>query len=241
MPEAYLIRGTDDHGRYRYEILDSSAFTVPELLCPDCGEVRTWGLSYPTIDVDSLDPTVTQYLNTRNRDDEISLTPHQYEHLKELLTPILGSSRPMPPLTGIGPSSGSAEGKFPDFAWPSGSVGSLFLRRSVFASMRDAGFKLTGITANLEYRRPREDPLVELEILPSLHVVESQRPEPCENCGFAGKKPQGVRLPADAWDDSIPLQRIAERPELIVASASFAAFIRERELTDVRLAPMIFE
>jgi len=32
-----------------------------------------------------------------------------------------------------------------------------------------------------------------------------------------------------------------ERPELVVANAALAAFIRERELTDIRLTPMIFE
>lgn len=50
-----------------------------------------------------------------------------------------------------------------------------------------------------------------------------------------------MRLSREDFDDSIPLQRVYERPEVIVANAAFAAFIRTREFADVKMTPMIFE
>jgi hypothetical protein len=241
MPEAWLIRKIDDYGSFKYTVNDLPACTVPTLLCPDCGEIRTWALSYPSIDADALGEDARRHLECGKNYRSEPLSLAQYRELEETLAPVLGPKRPLKPFTGLGPSTGMAEGAFPDFAWPVGAVQNLFLRRSVYEACRDAGFALTGVEPNLRYRRARRDPLIELEILPSLHVIDSQRPKTCATCGFTNDRPQGVRLSPEDYDDTIPLQRIYERPELIVANAAFAAFIRERELTDARLTPMIFE
>lgn len=241
MPEAWLIRKTDDYDRFKYSVNDRSACVVPEMHCPACGDIRTWGRSYPSVDTRLLGEDATRYLECGERKDSKPLNLEQYRELEEILGPVLGSDRPLAPLTGLGPATGQAEGAFPDFTWPVGSVGNIFMRRSVFEAARDAGFALTGVVPNLQYRRERKDPLIELEALPSLHVLESQRPEPCTTCGFAKARPRDVRLSPDDYDDTIPLQRIYECPELIVANPALAAFIRKRELTDVRLTAMIFE
>ncbi|MBE9557706.1 MAG: hypothetical protein IMF08_12680 [Proteobacteria bacterium] len=241
MPEAWLIRKTDDYDRFKYSVGDWSAGMIPRVGCPSCGEVRTWGLSYPSVDLQVLGEDVLRWLK-RGRDSRIeSLSLEQYRELEQTLAPLLGPNRPLRPLTNLGPSTGLAEGAFPDFTWAGGLVGDIFMRRSVFETVCAAGFALTGIKANLQYRRERKDPLIQLEILPGLHVHEAQRPELCATCGFANERPKGIRISPDDFDDTIPLQRIYERPDFIVANAAFSAFVRERELTAVRLAPVIFE
>lgn len=241
MPEAWLIRKADDYYRFKYSVGDWSAAMVPSVNCTACGEIRTWGLSYPSVNLRNLGEDAVRRLKCGKESIVESLSLEQYRELERALAPLLDPNRPLRPYTDLGPSTGLAEGAFPDFCWPSGSVGKLFMRRSVYETCRDAGFALVGVESNLRYRRARRDPLIELEILPSLHVIDSQRPKTCTTCGFTNDRPKGVRLSADDYDDTIPLQRIYERPELIVANAALAAFIRERELTDVKLTRIIFE
>jgi hypothetical protein len=243
MSEAWLIRKTDDYDRFKYSVGGCPSCTVPLVNCPECGDIRsTWGLLYPSIDIGALGNETLDLLDCEGgRRRREPLTLEQYRALEERLAPILGPGRPLAPSAGLGPSTGGAAGAFPDFAWGSGPPRDLYMRRSVFEAFRDAGFDLTGVEPNLEYRRERKDPLIELEILPGLHIHKSQRPEPCPTCGFAGKRPEGIRIDPNDYDDSIPLQRIHERAEFIVANAAFVALIREQGMTDVRLSPMIFE
>jgi hypothetical protein len=82
-------------------------------------------------------------------------------------------------------------------------------------------------------------PFVELEALPAVTLPKALVPEKCPACGrLPVKKPDIITVAASSFDASIPLQRIAELPTVLVANEPFAQFIRERNLRDVVLRPI---
>ena len=235
----YQLKAPNDDSAFgvrRYAVLAEASHTVSSLQCPACGEVRsTWGLSYPAVDVTKLPAQAMRYLldpDGEARRDPLSLD--EYRDLEALLAPLLGPGRPLAPFAEFGPRRGKAEGLFDDFVWRLADPG-VVVRRSAFDAMLVAGFKLTGVEPKLEYRRPRHDPLVEIEALPSVRVRPKDRRKPCKTCGFARGRVRGFKLDGESYDDSIPLQRVFERPEVVIANARLAQFIRDRNLSGAEL------
>lgn len=250
MTGAYLLTPPDDYYEAtRYSVGGSAPFSIPRLKCPGCGEHASAYFEYPGFDVTGLDDDIIQYLQRdvpgapfrKSSEGPTELTLSQMRYLSARLSPILGPTRPFGPFTDFGPLVGEAEGLFADFSWP--SVNSApYLRKSAFDLIQAAGFGLASVTANLAFRREREDPLVVIEVLPTARMHPSLRPEPCETCGFATEeiKRDGVLLDASSFDGSIAIQRIRERPYIMVVTAALADFIRERDFTGAKLTAVSF-
>lgn len=248
MPTAYwIVQGPENPKVYRYLIGGSPAYKVPRTRCAACGSSGQLGPYYPSMDISDLPADTTRYLSFHQDVARDPLTLDEYHELEAKLTPRLGPERPLSPLANLGPLRGQAFGKFGDFAWT--FERSLFVRRSVFAKLREGGFALTGAPAALQYRRERHDPLVELEALPTARLHPSQQTKTCKTCGLEKGHPscleksaaKQVRLDADSFDESLPLQRVLDRCEIVLVNEALAQFIRDNELSDVELIPMKFE
>ena len=143
-------------------------------------------------------------------------------------------------MTRLGPLRGSAEGQFSDFVWSLGEEVPL-VRRSVFKAMQDAGFTLTAARPELTYRRERQDPLIGFEVLPTARAHALELRKACDTCGFANKsRIKNIKLNRAHFDESLPLQRVLERPDIVLVNEALAEFIRERGPDDVELIPVQF-
>lgn len=241
MPRAYRITKKDEDAfGFRYRVGYEASALVPPLDCPSCGDVRPWGYCYPTLDLGSLPEDILRDLHTPMSGALEPITPDDYRVLEAKLAPILGADRPLSPLTGLGALCGNAEGEFRDFVWSLGERTPL-VRQSVFKAMQEAGFALTATRPELVYRRERQDPLIGFEVLPSARAYASELREACKTCGFAkSRSNKNLKLDAASFDDSLPLQRVLERPDVVLVNEALAQFIREKELSDVELIPMQF-
>lgn len=241
MPKAYRItKKDDDTFGFRYRVGYEASALVPPVDCPSCGDVRPWGFCYPTLDLASLAGDIVRDLHLRDSGVLESIAPDDYRALEAKLAPVLGPDRPLSPLTGLGALWGSAEGKFSDFVWSLGETTPL-IRQSVYNALREAGFMLSAVRPELTNRRERQDPLIGFEVLPTARAHPSELNEACSTCGFAkGRHIKNVTLDAASFDDSLPLQRVLERPDVVLVNEALAQFIREKELSDVELIPMQF-
>jgi hypothetical protein len=132
---------------------------------------------------------------------------------------------------------GKAKGSFGDFAWV--NPWTPLLRESVWLALRETGILIAGIRAELDFGKLAHEPFIELEALPAVTLPKALLPEKCAACGrLPVKKPDNITVAASSFDASIPLQRIAELPTVLVANEPFAQFIRERNLRDVVLTPI---
>lgn len=248
LPKAYgIVRPRDDFGPYRYVVGGGAAYTVPGVLCPDCGEVRWLGPYYPTLEVEHLTEEVTRHLGRHGEAHREFMDLEEFQELAAKLAPHLGPNRPLMPLTHLGPTQGGAEGKFCDFNWPLAHR-TIFIRRSVYELLRDAGFDIAGVPAALTYRRKRRDPLVELDVPPFARLHPSQQPASCTTCGLckitggciADEAAASLTLDAASFDETVPLQRVLERVEIMLVNEALADFIRARGLDNIELTPMTF-
>lgn len=249
MPEAYLFkRGTNSEAR-RYAIsYGDPTYKIGRLMCPDCGEHIAAPYRYPDVDVSQLDENTTRLLISQDleapyrkfRRGPAELTVDQMQKLSARLAPLLGPERPFGPFTELGPYKAKGEGDFEDFNWAD-YYGPVFLRRSVFETVKTAGLDLNGLPGEIRYRRERLDPLIELQILPLTHIHPSRQVRRCETCGYFQCLPRDVPLDPERFDPAIPLSCVFEQPYLFVANAALADLIRERKFTGVELTPAEFE
>lgn len=248
MPQAYMIKSPLEDWPTRYAVPGGSNYTIPRVVCPDCGEHASAAFRYPGLDISELGEEIIRRLRFydplepygKTKRGPLEITPDEIRELADLLAPVMGPSRPFGPFTELGPASGQAEGMFDDFCWRTVHR-PLFLRQSVFDAMLEAGFPVTGVAPEARYRRPRRDPLVEPETPPTAHVHPSLRVAPCATCGLVTGTPAGGRLDLESWDDGIPFQCVYENPRVIVVNAALADFIREEQFTGVALVEMRFE
>jgi hypothetical protein len=163
----------------------------------------------------------------------------QFYALAASVQPVLGDNRPVEPGTELGPLRGKAKGNFGDFAWV--NPWTPLLRESVWLALRDSGIHLVGTQAELDFGKRVHEPLVELEVLPTASLPKSLLPEKCSICGrLGGGLPDTLYVDGLAFDASIPLQRLAEHPAVLVANEEFARFINHRKLRDVIVTPIKF-
>ncbi|MBE9556706.1 MAG: hypothetical protein IMF08_07610, partial [Proteobacteria bacterium] len=216
-----MIKSSLDDWPTHYAVPGSSNYSIPRVICPDCGEHASAAFRYPGLDVSKLEEKIVRRLRFYNpfephgkmKKGPAEITPDEMRDLSELLAPIMGPGRPFGPFTRLGPAAGLAEGLFDDFCWP-GVPPPLFLRQSVFDAMLEAGFPVSGVAPDARYRRPRRDPLIEPETPPTAHVHPSVRIAPCATCGFVTGTPLGGRLDPESWDDGIPFQCVFENPRV---------------------------
>lgn len=249
MPDAYLFKADDYPDASRYGIsYGDPAYAIGRLICPGCGEHAAAPYRYSDFDVAQFDASITgllishdpraPYRSSRRGPGELTLD--QLRALSARLAPILGPDRPFGPFTEFGPHKARAAGKFSDFNWVR-PYGPVFVRRSVFETLKTAGFGLSGIAAEIQYRRERVDPLVELQIPPLAHSHPSQHPRTCKTCGYFKCRPRDVPLDAERFDPAVPISCVFEQPYLFVVNAAMGDFIRERKLTGAILTSAKFK
>ena len=241
MARAYRIAKPDEAvSDFRYLVSGARPAIVPPILCLTCGGNRPWGFCYPAVDITGLTPEILRNLHLEDSGELNGIPLETYRDLEARLAPILGPGRPLSPLTDLGPSRGNAEGRFGDFAW--GDPDQPLVRQSVFEALQAAGFVLNAVPHALAYRRQRRDPLVELEVLPTAHAHPSKIARPCTTCGFEKwRHTETVTLDAESFDDGLPLQRVFERPNILLVNEALGEFIQERQLTEVALIPLAFK
>lgn len=188
----------------------------PGVRCPSCGVWATTGVVYPSLDLARV---------AIWRASPLSID--EFRRFAAAIEPLAGPNRPIVPGMEAGRLGGSATGAFGDFAWT--NAWTPLLRESVWHSLRT--LPLVGVPTNVTVREPRE-PLIELEALPSARLAAS--PAQCELCGrFQTARLDPVVVSASSFDDSVPIQRIAELPTILLINQTLADFVQERQLRDV--------
>jgi uncharacterized double-CXXCG motif protein len=230
MARVYEIR--PDQARWgKLNSIEATRFRkLPGVRCPQCGAWALTGVIYP-----SIDPSVLNGISLP--DTPAPIPVEQFARLAAVVQPLLGTTRPVRPGAELGPLKGTAEGSFGDFAWV--NPWTPLLRESVWLALKEAGIRLVGMRAELDFGTHPHEPLVELEALPRVMLSNALVPEKCAVCGrLPVTKPDNLSVVAPSLDGSIPLQRIAELPTVLVANESLAQFIQARTLRDVVLTPI---
>lgn len=230
MATAYEIRPDDVRWGKLNSIEAANIRSLPGVVCPSCGTWASVGTSYPSADCAALDEVA-------------KLTPPRpvpIDEFREIVTrvqPILGIHCPLEPGTELGPLRGKASGKFGDFAWV--NPWTPLVRESVWFDARENGLDLVAVPAELEFGKVPYEALLELEALPKVRMFVDQSVPICELCGRQPiKLPDNIQIIGSTFDESIPLQRIADFSTVLVVNEAFAQFIRERRLTDIILSPI---
>lgn len=232
MAQAYNI-GPDDMGWGKINdpnIEATHSRKLPGVQCPICGAWATTGIIYPSVDISLLGKMLMSSKQW----------PIPLEEFKKLATDIqsiIGAERPIEPGADLGPLRGKANGKFGDFAWV--NPWTPLLRKSVYLSLKGDGVDLVGVQAELDFTVHAHEPFFELEALPKLKLVESLLSERCEMCGrLPITSPEKVIVSVASYDESLPIQRIAHLPTMLVVNEMFANLVREKNLKNVVLRPI---
>ncbi|MCC6794075.1 MAG: hypothetical protein IT366_03075 [Candidatus Hydrogenedentes bacterium] len=230
MEHAFIIKPDDLNWATQNSLEAANIRSVPGVHCPNCGIWTNVGISYPSAETGSLDAVA----------DLKTPRPVPLDEFKNILgriQPVIGANRPLKPGTELGPLRGKASGKFGDFAWL--NPWTVLVRESLWFDAHKAGIDLVGVPAELDFGKKPFESLLEIEALPKVQMFVEQPVPICELCGRQPiKMPDRVKVIGSTFDDSIPLQRIANFSTILVANETFARFIRERELTDVLLSPI---
>lgn len=200
---------------------------LPGVRCPTCGTWSMTGIIYPSVNLSLLDRQAAL----------LSPWPIPFEDFSNLagrIEPILGAQRPATPGAELGPLRGKAKGNFGDFAWV--NPWTPLLRESIWIALKQAEIHLVGVHAELRFGKEPHETLVELEALPKARLPTSLAEGACPLCGrLQVKRADRLILDGGSLDHSVPLQRIAELPTVLVANERFAEFIQAKKLRDVIL------
>lgn len=193
---------------------------VPGVTCPICGVWAYTGIQYPTIGADAV---------------ELGRSPmeiDEFDKLRASMKETFNATKPLLPGAKIGCLRGRASGGVGDFAWV--NTWTVLVRRSIFERLQGAGLDLVGIAADLKFRKKDEEPLVELEALPSLHLDVSLIPAACRKCGRLGvTMPEKLRINSKRISSGAPLQRIYEIPTVLLINLEMARLVQSWGLTDI--------
>ena len=222
----YLIRPDQEHWGARNAVIASRWRKLPGVRCTVCGVWATTGLIYPLAGPDEL----------RGADIPSScdpVLPNEFRVLAETLRAHLltGSRCLILPGTELGPLHGRAGGRLGSFAWV--NPWTPLITEESLGALNRTGVSLSHSRAEIMVP-PGLGCLVELEALPTAHLTEDRHASPCPVCGRLSVNPTvRARLDPRALDPSIPLQRVAECPTVLIASDAFAAASLELRLSDV--------
>lgn len=211
-----------------YSINAAHTLSVPGVNCARCGTWAVTGVQYPSF-------RAPQNLVTEIPKEPIDL--ERFNDIRQLLGPILGAEKPIYPGTELGAIKGSARGRCGSFAWL--NRWTLLLREQVYRSLLQHGFELDGIEAELLFDPFSDEILIEVEILPSIKLSDDLQLSQCEICGrHTSLRKLDVLNYLSDLDITIPLQRVAEFPTIIIASAEFRNFIVCNGLSGICFDPL---
>ena len=203
---------------------------LPGIRCPSCGVWAGTGISYPGADVVLLAAASLPA-------EPWPIPLEDFTRLATRVRRILGPKRPVSPGAELGPLRGRAAGTFGDFAWV--NPWTPLLRESFWLALKDSGILIAGVPAELDFGEEAHEPLLELEALPTTMLASGLPPAKCATCGrLPVTEPKNIAIAAVSFDASIPLQRIAELPTILIANEALAQFVQRRNPRDVALAPV---
>lgn len=227
---------------YRVEIdertLESGDFDaahkwgLPGIQCPSCGIIWSGaGLQYPSVDASG------QAESADLEEPHLERNFTRFEHVRDLVRPLLPGGVPLGPGTRFGPLIGKAWGKFGPFAWL--NPWTLLVRRDVLERLQAEGLRgLIGCHTALRFRQKEPPELLELEILPYgiFHPdCLPVRPPPCTRCGRDDVSlPEQPLLDGASLPVHLDLFRLANFPTVIIATARFADVVQRLGPSGVR-------
>jgi len=209
-----------------------SKWKLPGVHCPVCG--ATWAdaaTAYPCVDLSAL-PERSEFEKPRPERIE------EFERLRELVRPLAPPGAPLPPGTRLGPSIGTAQGKFGplyfEYAWI------LFMRRETMEALRAAGVRaLEGCKPELRFRQKSNPPeLLQLQLIPYglLHPeCLPPRPPACARCGRDGfELPKDLILDEASLPEHTDVFRLASFSTVLVGSERFKEAVQRMGLDGIR-------
>lgn len=236
MKKLYLIK-PDDKGwgaKNDYIINASHGCGLPGVRCPACGPWTSVGLIYPSISCERF--TDIKY-SLGHYSAEFEFFQYLLEAVRERLDE-KDKEITLKPGTDFGPLIGNAWGNFGDFTWQ--NQWTPLVRSSVFGKLLNKGLALTGVKANLKFRKKNEEPLIELEVRTGLDlhpsVIDSTQIEICPICGIENINFSGnIVIDKNTINFEIPIQRIKRFRTQIIIVEEFASVIKEMQLKDIVL------
>ena len=219
----------ESKAKARCRIEAAHPIALPGVRCPSCGSWATTGVSYPTVDERTVNDVIPN--------DPSPIAPDELAKVIGVLSERLGPGRPLYAGSQFGPLRGHVRGSCGDFdfVWP--NPWTVLIRESAFLQLRDSGAILAGRQAELESEDGPQEPLVELEAPPTLRLDASLLPEACPICGRTLiAVPDRILVSASSINDSVPLQRIAELPTVLLVSEACAERIRAASFTGVEMS-----
>lgn len=210
-----------------YSIRAMHARAVMGVDCPKCGVWATTGMEYPSVGVSGLNDIIPRCHFYGSRKSE-PMSVEFFREIENRLAPILGPDRPFVPGTRFGPLKGKAVGKTDDdFVWL--HRWTLLVREPVYRAIKDAGFDVNGVVADIAFKQEPREKLIELEGPPSAGIHPSP---PFRICGLCGRNPT-IRGREKEFAPSVALQRIRDWPTRILINEAFADFVMEQGFTGV--------
>jgi uncharacterized double-CXXCG motif protein len=233
MANAFLIRADTGWERLKAPELDGvHVASVPGITCPCCGSWALSGIEYPTIDTEGVRRAVGVL-------EPWPIALEAYTALKSRIEHFFGTGQEIVPGAKLGPIIGNACGELGDFAWL--TPWTILLRESVAKQLKDAGFGLTCVNAELDFGGDDDsvESYQEIEVLPIVHLAPSLVPIACAICHrLPISAPKRIVLSAKTYDSELPIQRIYELPTYVVVNKRFAEFVTANKMTNVLLEPV---
>lgn len=201
---------------YKYEIKGKRKWHLPGVDCPVCRE--SWGsvgLSYPAFDLSSL-PNAKEYLKARCEPLE------QWKRLQEALKPAVPEGTSLAPGASFGPLSGSATGRYGDFAWF--GRWTLLLQKKTLDLLESAGIRsLLAAKTEMKFTAKNPPDLLELHIEPGAWLTPGARAKKaCRGCGRRNySKPKTIVIDRATVPPDRALFRLHDLPTHIICTQEF--------------------
>jgi len=204
--------------------------------CPACG--ATWGdnsRAYPSVDLTSV-ASLAEFA------DPWAVPIEEYERMCELVRPFLPPGALLEPGTNLGPTLGTAVGRFGQLmtSYPSW----LLVQRESLEKLQAEGLQgLKGCPTQLRFRQRNSPEFFELELLPvgraHADCLPSDREPPCPRCGRVELSlPADLLLDASTLPPHLDVFRLEDFSNVLVCTERFAKACKRLKLDGVVFKPV---
>jgi len=222
---------------YTGVITGSHKWRLPGIdTCPSCGS--TWSdnsRAYPSVDLAPVE-SLADFVDPRAEPIE------EYERLCGLVRPFLPPGALLEPGTNLGPTLGTAVGRFGQLmtSYPSW----LLVQRESLEKLQAEGLQgLKGCPTQLRFRQRNSPEFFELELLPvgraHADCLPSDREPPCPRCGRVDLSlPADLLLDASTLPPHLDVFRLEDFSNVLVCTERFAKACKRLKLDGVVFKPV---
>jgi uncharacterized double-CXXCG motif protein len=207
--------------RYTGEYRAEHKWKLPGLQCPTCGgNAAGIAEAYPSVDLSAF-PAAKQLEKTWLEKDS-----GKFEHLRQMVRPLVPASARLRPGTHFGPLVGSARGTFAQLLIQDPWL--VLIRREALEQLQAEGLRgLKGCRTELRFRQRSAPELLELEIeLHGLYHPDCLPPvtlEPCKTCGsYKFGRPKQPLLDGTSLPEQLDVFRLRNGAATLVITQRFA-------------------